>query len=41
MGEMIDVDVHMRSPFDPKNRRLQGFYGEDELIGQTVTAHSS
>ena len=41
MGEKIDVVVLMRCPFDPKNRRLQGFYGEDELIGQTVTAQSS
>lgn len=28
MGHMLDADVHMKSPFDPKNRRLQGFYDE-------------
>ncbi|KAF6039246.1 SARDH [Bugula neritina] len=28
MGQLLDATVHMKSPFDPKNRRLMGFYDE-------------
>jgi sarcosine dehydrogenase len=27
MGKLYDADVHLRSPFDPKGRRIIGEYG--------------
>lgn len=29
MDELHDADVYLRTPFDPENRRIDGFY-EDE-----------
>lgn len=28
MGKRIPATIHLKSPFDPKNRRVKGFYDE-------------
>lgn len=29
MGDLYDADIHLKTPFDPENRRIQGYYDEE------------
>ena len=39
MGRRFPATLHLRTPFDPKNRRLQGDYSEQKL--RTIEAVGS
>lgn len=30
MGELYDADVYLKTPFDPENRRIEGFYDDEQ-----------
>ena len=31
-GELYKADIHVKTPFDPANNRLQGYYEADQAI---------
>lgn len=38
MGRHVPADLHLKMPFDPQNRRLQGEYGDAEVSARQAVA---